>query len=84
MVTYLDTTRIIDKKHTDAPLNRSRTGYGGKVPTTWLLRLDNKRWHRVYVRIWSNVGSAYILIQGQRHCLGPYDPNDPCTASEAA
>lgn len=44
---------------TKAPHNRSRTGYGGKIPTRYLVQWRN-RWRRVYVACWSNAGTAYI------------------------
>jgi hypothetical protein len=38
---------------------RDAMGYGSKIPTDWMIRI-NKRWHRVYVVCYSNVGTAYI------------------------
>ena len=32
------------------------------------------RWYRVYVMQWSNAGTAYVQVNGQRHLLGGYDP----------
>ena len=57
---YLDHEMIIDAKKTDAPVNRSVSGYGRKIPTEWMIKLDNNRWHRVYVMRYGNAGSAYI------------------------
>lgn len=76
LVTYLDETRVTDKRQTKAPLNRSRSGYGNKIPSTWMLKLDGKRWHRVYIICFSNAGSAYILVKDERLFLGSYDPGD--------
>jgi hypothetical protein len=73
-IDYLDPARVTAKRQTDAPPNRSRTGYGSKIPTAWLLQLDGKRWHRVYVVQWSNSGSAYVLSRGKPLYLGTYDP----------
>jgi hypothetical protein len=75
MPTYLDSNRITGKRQTQAPLNRSRTGYGPKIPTSWLLQLDGKKWYRVYVMIYSNSGSAYVVDRGQTLFLGPYEPS---------
>ena len=36
------------------------TGYGNKIPTQYMLRIDN-RWHRVYCICYSNSGSLYVL-----------------------
>jgi len=77
-VTYLDPKRVTGKQQTEAPRNRSVSGYGKKIPTSWLLQLDGERWHRVYVVCYSNSGSAYVLIKGEAHYLGTFDPaHDP-------
>jgi hypothetical protein len=75
MVTYLDTKEVIGKRRTTPPPNRSRSGYGSKLPTSWQLQLKDKRWRRVYVIQYSNAGSAYILVKGKSVYLGAYDPN---------
>lgn len=38
---------------------RNAMGYGSKIPTDWMICI-NKRWHRVYVVCYSNIGTAYI------------------------
>jgi hypothetical protein len=38
-------------------------GYGRKVPTPYRIKYAG-RWHRVYVMIYGNSGSAYILRKG--------------------
>lgn len=73
-ITYLDPSRIMAKRNTEAPRHRSRTGYGNKLPTSWELQLDDKRWRRVYIVQWSNAGSPYVLVGGEVHFLGSYDP----------
>lgn len=75
-ITYLDSTRVTATRQTEPPRNRSRTGYGSKLPSSWMLQLDNKRWHRVYIVCWSNAGSAYVVESGARLFLGSYDPGD--------
>lgn len=80
MVEYLEEKDIIDRKQTKAPYNRSVSGYGNKLPTSWMLRLAipdamkpgqgfTRRWHRVYVICYSNAGSAYVLVRGKRKFL---------------
>ena len=76
MVVYLDATRVIGKRQTATPINRSRSGYGSKLPTSWQLQLADKKWRRVYVVCWSNAGSAYVLVAGKPQYLGSYDPNE--------
>lgn len=72
---YLDPARVINSKRTKIPLNRNVSGYGSKVPSNIMLQLDNKRWYRVYVMIYSNVGSSYILEKGKKVLLGSFEPN---------
>lgn len=48
--------------HHIAGLQYTRSGYGGKIPTTHMVRLPNdKRWRRVYMMIWSNAGTSYVI-----------------------
>jgi len=73
---YLDPARIIDKKQTKVPVDYSVTGYGRKRPTSWMLKLDDKRWYRVYCMVYSNNGSCYIATKNSNVFLGSYDPRD--------
>lgn len=57
-----------DAKITEAPLQRSVTGYGPKLPTPYMFRIAN-RWHRVYVVNYGNSGSSYVAIKGKRYFL---------------
>jgi hypothetical protein len=57
-------TREVQSK--DAPLwwqtqglQFTASGYGSRIPTRTMV-LWNGRWRRVYVRIYSNAGTAYI------------------------
>jgi hypothetical protein len=74
-ITYLDPSAVLAKRQTEAPPNRSRTGYGNKIPTSWELQLADKRWRRVYVICYSNAGSAYIRTKNGSLFLGSYDPS---------
>lgn len=40
------------------------TGYGSKIPTSTMVK-HNKKWKRVYCRIYSNAGTCYIMANGQ-------------------
>lgn len=73
-IEYLDPTLVIDKRETEPPHNRSQTGYGNKIVTSWELKLKDKKWRRVYVIQWSNSGSAYIIVGNKHLYLGGYDP----------
>ncbi len=65
---YLDMSTVVARLHGEAPRNRSRSGYGSKIPTGTMLRIA-KRWHRVYVVCWSNSGTAYIVKGGVPHYI---------------
>lgn len=65
---YLDMSTVVARMVTEPPQNRSRSGYGSKLPTQYLLRI-NKRWHRVYCICWSNSGTCYIRKGGVRHYI---------------
>ena len=58
-------TTVQARRVTEPPQNRSRSGYGSKLPTSLQLRIDS-RWHRVYVVCWSNAGTAYVVKGGER------------------
>lgn len=74
-IAYLDPALVVDKKQTDVPLHRGcRSGYGSKLATSWMLRLTDKRWRRVYVVCYSNCGSAYLNMKGGPVYLGSYQP----------
>ena len=76
-IVYLDPANVIDKRQTAVtPPNRSVTGYGNKIPTSWQIKLKDKRWRRVYVICWSNSGSAYIKTKNGNEFLGSFDPRD--------
>ena len=52
-------------KETDCPYSNSKTGYGDKIPTQRMVFIDNK-WRRVYCRIYSNIGTCYVMINKER------------------
>ena len=63
MIIYLDENMIIGARITEAPLNRSATGYGNRIPTRYMIKLDRGRvtyWHRVYAICYSNAASYYV------------------------
>ena len=62
----LDTLREYDRvKETECPRSNSRTGYGSKIPTQYMVFIGNK-WRRVYCRIYSNIGTLYVLVKDER------------------
>lgn len=60
---YLDDALIAGVKMTEAPRSPYVGGYGGKVPTRYMLKIRG-RWHRVYMMQYGNSGSAYVIYRG--------------------
>jgi len=61
-----------DVRHVDAPRSgRTVSGYGSRIPTDTMIRYGNV-WRRVYVAIYGNAGSAYVMIQGQKAYVESY------------
>jgi len=46
-------------------LSYTATGYGSKIPTSKMVRLNN-RWHRIYCAIYSNIGTCYVVSKGEK------------------
>jgi hypothetical protein len=68
---YIDETLELK----DAPMSHhlagrmyTATGYGAKIPSA-NKALYNGRLYRVYVSIFGNAGTAYILIKNVKHIL---------------
>lgn len=64
-----DTWKVIKTAFT--PRNYSRTGYGNKLPTQYLVN-DGKINRRVYAICYSNCASFYVLVQKQRVFIHDY------------
>jgi hypothetical protein len=47
-------------------LQETASGYGSRLTTQWKVRIG-KRWFRVYLRIFSNIGSTYICRRGHQY-----------------
>lgn len=50
----------------------TRTGYGKKIPTEYLVKWDG-RTYRVYCAIFSNSGVLYITRQKEDYCIRDYE-----------
>jgi hypothetical protein len=57
-------------KVTDTPRHYSATGYGPKIPTSYMLQCWGV-WRRVYVVNYGNSGSTYVIRGGVSHYLSP-------------
>jgi hypothetical protein len=52
-------------KQTDAPINRSRSGYGRRIPSSFMVKpTADSPWRRVYIVQYSNTGTPYIMLNG--------------------
>jgi hypothetical protein len=69
-ITYITEQQIQGVYKTNiVPRSNSATGYGKKIPTQYMLKIDN-RLHRVYCMIFSNSGSCYIVKGGKKLFTG--------------
>lgn len=64
----LDATRLECVQVWPAPRNPYATGYGLKIPTSWRVKY-NGAWRRVYCACFSNIGSCYVLVKGERFLI---------------
>lgn len=51
--------------HHVAGLQYTATGYGAKIPTEWVTRLE-ARTRRVYCTIYSNAGTCWVVLNGKK------------------
>lgn len=71
LLDYLDETDVLDVRVDEVPpADRNRaTGYGGKIPTAYSVRMlsgDNRaRWHRVYCMVYGNGAVPYVIVGGR-------------------
>ena len=49
------------KRTAHIPHNPSRTGYGAKIPTQYMVRTIDNVWRRVYCAVYSNSGTCYVM-----------------------
>lgn len=50
------------------------TGYGGRIPTEWLVQLPgSRRWRRVYCACFSNTETCYVEVGPEKnwHVIEP-------------
>lgn len=59
--------RISELRHHRLGLQFTRTGYGARIPSPYMVRLHGK-WRRVYVACFGNSGSAYVGKPGSWEC----------------
>lgn len=55
---------------------QSASGYGGKIPTDYMIHFDGdpaNRWYRVYTMIYSNSGTCYVKRKGEMLIVKGYE-----------
>lgn len=62
---------ILETIEKPAPVSgRTASGYGNRLPCGFLARVENGgRFYRVYCRIFSNIGTCYIVKNGKRYIV---------------
>jgi hypothetical protein len=60
--------QILETVEKTAPhAGMTRTGYGSRIPCGYLARVHLfGKFYRVYCRIFSNIGTCYIVVGGKR------------------
>lgn len=63
------------EKTSTCPKNHRADGYGSRIPTPFVLKLQfqEKTYYRVFAVCWSNVASFYVRIGGNRYFLHDYE-----------
>lgn len=54
--------------HHVAGLSFTRTGYGSRIPTRQKVFFNGK-WRRVYCRVYSNIGTCYLLTADKSEAI---------------
>ncbi len=47
-------------------LSYTASGYGAKIPTHHMVRTIDQKWRRVYCTIYSNIGTLWIVQDGEK------------------
>lgn len=72
-----DVLKVVRESDYPKPHQLPVSGYGNKIPTSYRILyrsgvrggVEYAHWRRVYVICYSNAGSPYILVKGQRMFL---------------
>lgn len=65
-VRYTDPALVTGVKITDVPTSgQTASGYGGAIPTRYMIRYGSHHWRRVYAMVYANSGSVYIRWAGE-------------------
>jgi hypothetical protein len=69
MVKYLEKAYVLEDKPLPwqrMGLQYTASGYGSKIPSSKVVRFLDGKIRRVYITIYSNAGSAWITLGGER------------------
>jgi hypothetical protein len=70
---YLEKQDILAHRTTQEPhYGRDADGYGRRIPTRYMVKLQDKRWRRVYACQISNAGTVYVEVKGDWHVIRDY------------
>lgn len=73
-LTYASVDQIMDIRAGVAPTHHTTTGYGGKIPTRYSVRMADTagrpRWYRVYAMSYGNGSTPYVLQGGEMLLVG--------------
>lgn len=63
--------QAIETMDKNAPRSgQTASGYGDKIPTSYLARTETGGvFRRVYCRIFSNIGTCYVIKHGERYII---------------
>lgn len=72
MITVAVESKESPMRHHKLGLSWTASGYGSKIPTVHMVKLDGK-WRRVYCKIYSNSGTLFIMVEGNRCTVRDYN-----------
>lgn len=65
-MTYLDPVEVVSARVTEVPHSgRTQSGYGGNLPTPYLLTLPDGRERRVRAMCYGNAATHFIRVAGE-------------------
>lgn len=68
-VKYTEPASVTGVRTTDVPAGgQTVSGYGGKIPTAHMIEYLGT-WRRVYVMVYGNGGTPYVLVKGEAFVL---------------
>ena len=76
-VEYAADAHTLEVKTNPGMRHQPATGYGRKIATDYMVRLDGRGpWRRVYYTIFSSIGSHWVTFEGGKLFLHDWDLKD--------